>query len=240
MTLSAKAVEIRRMFSDIAPSYDLLNHLLSLQIDQRWRRRAVRESLRPGDTRVLDLCCGSGDFSLAYAKAMRPGTLVVGSDFAHPMLTRFNHKLAHGKSPDPTPRTIEADSLRVPFADGMFDIVSVAFGLRNLDGTQRGIDEMARLLRPQGRAVILEFCPPAKPNIFHRMFSLYFRHILPRIGRIVSRHPTAYSYLPKSVEGFPPREEIVEMLGRAGLTLRVAKDLTGGIATLFVAEKVAS
>jgi demethylmenaquinone methyltransferase/2-methoxy-6-polyprenyl-1,4-benzoquinol methylase len=240
MTLSAKVVEIRRMFSDIATSYDLLNHLRSLQIDQRWRRRAVRQSLRPTDTHVLDLCCGSGDFSLAYAKMMQPGTLVVGSDFAHPMLTRFNHKLANGRRSTPTPLTIEADSLRVPFADGLFDVVSVAFGLRNLDGTQGGIIEMARLLRPGGRAVILEFCPPAKPNVFHRMFSLYFRHILPRIGRVVSRHPTAYSYLPRSVEGFPPREEIVEMLDHAGLTLRTAKDLTGGIATLFVAEKVDS
>jgi demethylmenaquinone methyltransferase/2-methoxy-6-polyprenyl-1,4-benzoquinol methylase len=225
------------MFGDVAPTYDLLNHTLSLQIDRRWRTRAVRASLQPGDKRVLDLCCGTGDFALAYRRHLAPEGLVVGSDFAHPMLTHFNRKrerlAAHGSRLT----AVEADSLRVPFRDEMFDVVSVGFGLRNIDGTAAGLAEMARLTRRGGRIVILEFCPHAKPNLFHRLFRFYFRHVLPRIGRLVSRHPTAYSYLPKSVEGFPPREEVIALMDGAGLDLLVAKDLTGGIATLFVAEK---
>ena len=128
-------------------------------------------------------------------------------------------------------------NLALPFDDAQFDVVSVAFGLRNLDDTARGLAEMARVTRPGGRVVILEFSPPARPRLAHRLFRLYFRHVLPRIGRLVSRHPTAYNYLPQSVEGFPHRGRLVEMMGETGLRVLMAKDLTAGIATLFIGEK---
>ncbi len=236
MTLSPRALDIRRMFSTVAPRYDLLNRLLSLRVDRRWRRRAVREGLRPTDRRVLDLCCGTGDLAMAFGGAMAPGGKVVGLDFARPMLTLFRRKLERR---DHAPRfaLVEADSLVIPCADDLFDVVTVAFGLRNLDDTAAGIAEMARVTRRGGRLVILEFCPPAKPRLIHRLFQFYFHHISPRVGALISRHPTAYRYLPRSVEGFPPRERIVEMIHAAGLEPLVARDLTGGIATLFVAEK---
>jgi demethylmenaquinone methyltransferase/2-methoxy-6-polyprenyl-1,4-benzoquinol methylase len=225
------------MFGDVAPTYDLLNHALSLQIDRRWRRRAVRMSLRPDDCRVLDLCCGTGDFAIAFGQGLGARGRVVGIDFARPMLELFRRKRDRLTTHDSRLTIIEADGLRTPFPDATFDVVSIAFGLRNLDDTAAGILEMARLVRPGGRVVILEFCPPTRHNLFHRLFDFYFHHVLPRIGRLVSRHPTAYSYLPQSVEGFPPRERIVELLAEADLQMRVAKDLSGGIATLFVAER---
>lgn len=220
------------MFGDVAPTYDLLNRLLSMGIDKRWRRRAVAASLREGDTSVLDLCCGTGDLAMEYRRRLKPDGSVVASDFTRPMLTRFQQK-PHTEGI----RMVEADSLTLPFPSDKFDVVSVAFGLRNLDGTLDGIAEMARVAKPGGRVVILEFCPGERPRLSQRLFRLYFHHILPRIGALVSRHPTAYSYLPRSVEGFPPREQLITMMEQASLRVETARDLTGGIATLFVGEK---
>jgi demethylmenaquinone methyltransferase/2-methoxy-6-polyprenyl-1,4-benzoquinol methylase len=225
------------MFGAVAPTYDLLNRTLSLRVDTRWRRRAVRESLRPGDRRVLDLCCGTGDLALEYARRLEPGGQVIGLDFARPMLRLFQRKRERSAEAAVRPSALEADSLSLPFADAQFDVVSVAFGLRNIDGTLEGLREMTRVARPGGRVVVLEFSPPSRPRLAHRLFSLYFRHVLPRIGRLVSRHPTAYRYLPQSVEGFPSRERLVEMMGEAGLRVLLARDLTAGIATLFIGER---
>jgi demethylmenaquinone methyltransferase/2-methoxy-6-polyprenyl-1,4-benzoquinol methylase len=237
VTLSPHAAGVRRMFGDVAPRYDLLNHLLSLRIDMRWRRRAVAASLRPGDTRVLDLCCGTGDLALAYAWRMEPGGVVIGADFARPMLTLFQRKVSRLSTLDPRISMMETDSLALPFRDAMFDVVSIAFGLRNLDDPAAGLREMARVARPRGRVVVLDFCPPARPRLVHRIFNCYFRRVLPRIGALVSGHPTAYRYLPESVGRFPPRERLEEIMRGEGLRVTTSRDLTGGVATLLIGEK---
>jgi demethylmenaquinone methyltransferase/2-methoxy-6-polyprenyl-1,4-benzoquinol methylase len=225
------------MFGDLAPRYDLLNHLLSFQIDRRWRRSTVAACLRSSDHRVLDLCCGTGDLTLEFARRMQPGKQVVGADFAHPMLRLFERKLSRRSTLDPRPATLEADSLVLPFADDQFDVVSVAFGLRNLDSADRGIAEMTRVVRRGGRVTVLDFCPPARLRLRHRVFRFYFHRISPLIGRLISRHMSAYRYLPQSVETFPPRERLEEIMRERGLHVVVSRNLTGGIATLLVGEK---
>lgn len=238
MTLSPHAAAIRRMFGDVAPRYDLLNHLLSLQIDRRWRRRAAAAGVRPGDRRVLDLACGTGDLALACARRLTPGGLVVGLDFARPMLSLFRTKLARTVCRESRITAVEGDCLALPFRDALFDVVTIAFGLRNLDNPEAGLREMVRAARPGGRVVVLDFCPPTRACLRRRAFDWYFGRVLPRIGALVSRHPDAYRYLPESVGRFPPRERLEEMMRRAGLRVVVSEDLTGGIATLLIGERV--
>jgi len=221
--------QVRTIFSEIAPRYDLLNHLLSLNIDRRWRRLAVD---RLGDLdrdpaiRILDACAGTFDLSLELAR--RPGFSgrVTGSDFARPMLVSGRHKL-DGTRVDP----VCADTLRLPFPDGSFDGAMVAFGVRNLADVDAGFREFRRVLRPGGKLVILEFTTP--PNrLLRPLYLFYFHRILPVIGRIVSRHPWAYSYLPESVKEFPGPETLADKLLEAGFDEAPWRYLTGGIAAI--------
>jgi demethylmenaquinone methyltransferase / 2-methoxy-6-polyprenyl-1,4-benzoquinol methylase len=207
--------QVREMFTRIAPRYDLLNHLLSAQMDRLWRARTARE-LKPilerPDAVVLDLCCGTGD--LAFSLQRRAKARVLGVDFSHSMLLRAREKalVADGLAPLPF---LEADALRLPFADGAFDLVTSAFGFRNLASYEDGLREIFRVLKPGGTIGILEFTEPA-PGILGDAYRFYCRTVLPRIGGWISGDADAYAYLPKSVARFFRPEEFVALLGRVG------------------------
>lgn len=229
--------KIRSMFGDIAPTYDRLNHLLSLSIDKWWRRKTVR--LVPPDPTagpILDLCTGTGDLALAYDRAAGGRVPIVGADFCHPMLTRGRDKgLAAGAAERMT--FVEADAQRLPFADDLFQIVCVAFGLRNVTDTDRGLREMVRVCRPGGRVAVLEFSKP-RWQPFRAVYQWYFLHVLPRIGQWLSRSPhQAYRYLPQSVGEFPDGEALCERMRAAGLRDVVYRPFTFGVATLYVGTK---
>ncbi len=225
---AAKAAAVRSMFGAIAPRYDLLNHLLSLNIDRRWRRRAVDLLMegRPAQGVYLDACAGT--FDLAIELARRPGFdgRVIASDFAFPMLERGLPKL-RGTAVSP----VCADALRLPFPDAVFDGATVGFGVRNLAELDAGLRELARVLKPGARLVILEFATP-QWQPFRGLYLFYFRHILPRIGRLVSRHESAYTYLPESVLAFPEPAALAERMRTAGFDSVDWRTLTGGIVAI--------
>jgi demethylmenaquinone methyltransferase/2-methoxy-6-polyprenyl-1,4-benzoquinol methylase len=223
--------QVRRLFSEIAPSYDLLNHVLSLNVDRGWRRRAVAAlgwEANPEGT-YLDACAGTFDLSLELARRPHFAGRVIGSDFALPMLVQGVPKL-RGSRVAP----VCADALRLPFPDGSFAGATVGFGVRNLSDLDRGLAELRRVLRARARLVVLEFTTP--PNALVRaLYQLYFHQVLPRVGRWVSGHPWAYSYLPASVGAFPGPQELAERMRRAGFAEARWRLLTGGIAALHVA-----
>ncbi len=229
----ARENQVQTIFSEIAPRYDLLNHVLSLNIDRRWRRKAVARLDLPTDrpARVLDACAGTYDLSLELARRKGFEGEVVASDFARPMLVEGKGKL------DAAPvRPVCADSLRLPFADATFDAAMVAFGVRNLSDVARGFQEFARVLRPGGRLVVLEFTTPPNP-VVRWGYHAYFHRVLPVVGRIVSGHPWAYTYLPESVKEFPGPVRLADMLGEAGFATAEWGYLTGGIAALHVGTR---
>jgi demethylmenaquinone methyltransferase/2-methoxy-6-polyprenyl-1,4-benzoquinol methylase len=212
------SAEIREMFTRIAPRYDLLNHLLSGQMDKRWRARTARE-LKPildrPDATVLDLCCGTGDLTFALVRNAK--ARIVGADFSHTMLVRAKEKsaaLANGAAPTPF---FEADALRLPFADGSFDLVTSAFGFRNLANYEAGLREIFRVLKPGGTIAILEFTEPAS-GLMGDLYRFYCQKILPKIGGLISGDSAAYAYLPKSVARFFRPDEFVAQLLAVGYT----------------------
>lgn len=225
-----RAHQVRHIFSEIAPRYDLLNHVLSLNVDRGWRRKAIdrlKWEVTPGG-RYLDACAGTFDLSLELAG--RPGFSgsVVASDFARPMLVEGLPKIARAPI-----HPVCGDSLRLPFQDGTFDGAMVAFGVRNLADLAQGFREFVRVLRPGGRLVVLEFTEPPNP-ILRRLYFLYFRRVLPLIGRIVSGHPWAYTYLPESVRTFPGPALLADRMKQSGFSEARWELLSGGIAALHV------
>lgn len=222
----AKRSYVRQMFTAIAPRYDLLNHVLSLNVDRRWRRRAVDvlgwERARQG--RYLDLCAGTLDLGLELAR--RPGFdgRVVAADFVVPMLRL-------GRRKRPTIAGVGADALALPFPARRFDGCVVGFGIRNLADMDDGLREIARVLKPGGRLVILDFAMPTAWPI-RPLYLFYFRHVLPRVGRVVSKHTGAYSYLPASVAEFPAPDELARRLATAGFQRVGFRRLSFGIAGL--------
>ena len=227
---------VRQMFGEIAPRYDLLNHLLSAGVDHYWRWRAVRRAAPTLAGPILDLCTGTGDLALAYQRAAAGKVQVVGADFCRPMLVRGKEKaLATGKQPPVT--FIEADAQQLPFRSDAFQIVSVAFGLRNVSDTARGLSEMVRVCQRGGLVVVLEFSQPTWPPL-RALYGWYFRHVLPRIGQAVSRNRhDAYNYLPESVGEFPAGAALAEMMTEAGLVDVTFTPLTFGVATLYIGRK---
>ncbi len=220
------------MFGQIAGRYDLLNHLLSLNTDKYWRWRAVRKVPPVGDAPILDLCTGTGDLALAYHQAGRGRVPVVGADFCHEMLVIGRRKGAARGIP-----FVEADAMQLPFPSDHFQIVSVAFGLRNVASTERGLAEMARVCQPGGKVVVLEFSTPTWQP-FRAFYLWYFHRVLPKIGQILSRNQfDAYSYLPESVGEFPSGRALAEKMEAAGLTSVMYHPLTLGVATLYVGTK---
>jgi demethylmenaquinone methyltransferase/2-methoxy-6-polyprenyl-1,4-benzoquinol methylase len=234
--LDKRETRIRRMFGAIAPTYDLLNHLLSLNIDRSWRRRTTR-LVPPGpDGPILDLCTGTGDLAFAYDQAADGQLAIVGADFCHEMLVRASAK-AKKKGAEERIRFLEADAQQLPFDNDMFQITAVAFGLRNVTDTDRGIREMVRVTRPGGRVAILEFSQP-RHWLFGRLYRFYFRRILPAVGQLISRsQDDAYQYLPASVMDFPDGEALADRLRGHGLIEVSWYPFTFGIATLYVGRK---
>jgi demethylmenaquinone methyltransferase/2-methoxy-6-polyprenyl-1,4-benzoquinol methylase len=222
----AKRSYVRAMFTAIAPRYDLLNHLLSLNVDRAWRRRAVTRvavERAPGGT-YLDCCAGTLDLGAELARRGEFRGRVVGADFVVPML-----KLGRNKAP--ALRPVGADALRLPFGDGAFDGALVGFGIRNLADLDAGLRELRRVLRPGGRLVVLEFTlPTAQP--LRALYLAYFRHVLPAVGRAVSKHTNAYSYLPASVAEFPGPDDLAARMRAAGLADVGYERLTFGIAAV--------
>jgi len=235
MVVDKSETRVRRMFGQIARRYDLLNHLLSLNVDRYWRWRAVRAVPPRGEGPLLDVCTGTGDLALAYYRASRAGTAIVGADFCRPMLEIGRQK---GLRAGANGRLgwVEADSQHLPFPDNHFEIVSVAFGLRNVTDTQRGLAEMTRVCRPGGRVLVLEFSTPGFP--LRPFYNWYFRHVLPRIGQLLARNrDEAYNYLPQSVGEFPQGEALAIKMRAAGLKEVRFRRLTLGIATMYFGTK---
>jgi demethylmenaquinone methyltransferase/2-methoxy-6-polyprenyl-1,4-benzoquinol methylase len=234
--LDKREVRIRRMFGAIAPTYDLLNHLLSFNIDRFWRWRTTRLVPPIGDGPILDLCTGTGDLALAYDRAAGRTLRIVGADFCGEMLDRAEKKTLKKKAAERI-RYVQADAQRLPFADNTFQIVCVAFGLRNVTDTDRGLAEMTRVARPGGRVAILEFSKP-RGSVFGKLYQMYFRCILPRVGQAISRsEDNAYRYLPESVGEFPDGEALAERMRLHGLKDVTWKPFTFGIATLYIGTK---
>jgi demethylmenaquinone methyltransferase/2-methoxy-6-polyprenyl-1,4-benzoquinol methylase len=224
---------VRGMFGRIARRYDLANHLLSFNLDRYWRARAVsrvRHVLRRPGARALDLCCGTGDLLLGLEAA---GGQVWGSDFCHPMLTAAMAKLARRGF---APRLFESDALALPAADGSFDLVTVAFGFRNLANCRLGLEEMRRVLRPGGVAAILEFSQPPGAA-FAALYGFYSRRLLPVIGGAISGSRDAYAYLPDSVRKFPAAEQLAAEMRQVGFADVSFERMTGGIVCLHLGTR---
>lgn len=225
------AARIRAMFGRVAPRYDLLNHLLSASLDRVWRRQLARSLTLPAGARVLDLCCGTGD----QAEALRRSEVeIVAADFCLPMLALAKPKFARGETPSPAP--LQADALVLPFPNASFDAASVSFGLRNVADLGRALAELIRVLKPGGELAVLEFAIPVWQPL-KALYLLYFRQLLPRIGRLVSSDPAAYTYLPSSVLEFPQREEFNRKMSEAGFDDVSFAGLSGGILCLYRGRK---
>jgi demethylmenaquinone methyltransferase/2-methoxy-6-polyprenyl-1,4-benzoquinol methylase len=233
--LDRREVRIRRMFDGIAPRYDLLNHLLSLNIDKAWRQRAVR--MVPATTGpVLDLCTGTGDLAFEYDRACGGRIPIVGADFAGAMLSQAVEK-SRRRGSHPRIGFVQADAQRLPFADATFELAAVAFGLRNVTNTARGLAEMTRVVRPGGHVAVLEFSRP-RHWFFGRAYRAYFRYLLPLVGQLFSRSgEKAYAYLPASVMEFPDGEALAHHMRAAGLQEVTFTPFTFGIATLYVGTR---
>jgi len=235
---------VREMFTAIAPRYDLLNHVLSLNIDRMWWRRTARtfrDIVSRPDARILDLCCGTGDMTFALRRqAGKSPTQILGADFSHAMLQRATAKSAaqrNGSTSERSapaslePRWIEADALNLPFPAAHFDLVTSAFGFRNLADYDAGLREIVRVLRPGGECGILDFAEPA--GAMGALYRIYFKQVLPRVGTFISGVRGPYAYLPASVERFPPPEEMLARMKRAGFAEATWTPYSFGIAGLY-------
>ncbi len=231
---ASAAVAVREMFGSIAPKYDLLNHVLSMNVDRLWwnRTACVFDAIlsRP-DARVLDLCCGTGDMTFAlHRRTKGKAAELVGADFAHPMLVR-----AAQKTGDRAIRWIEADALNLPLAEGQFDLVTAAFGFRNLANYDRGLAEIYRVLAANGEVGILDFGEPK--GLIGALYRVYFRHVLPALGTVISGVSGPYAYLPRSVQRFPAPEEMLQRMRTVGFREVSWTPYTFGIAGLYRGKK---
>lgn len=223
------------MFNDIAPSYDRLNHLMSLGIDNLWRKKALKEIIDGTEQQILDVACGTGDSTIAIAKAMAPGGKVTGIDISTGMMEPLMRKAAREGVHDRI-KLLKADALEMPFADASFHRVTCAFGIRNFEDKEKGLSEFLRVLKPGGRCVILELGIPEKPFL-RSLYDIYFMHVLPLIGGVVSGNKAAYCYLPASVHAFPSPEVFCAMMEGAGFRMVRHRSLTFGLCRLFTGEK---
>lgn len=223
------------MFDAIAGRYDFLNHLLSAGLDKQWRARAVEALHLTGGETVLDLCAGTADFAIAAAAGARPVKRVVGVDFSAAMLQVGKAKVETGRWKSRI-NLVRGDATGIPLGDASVDAVTIGFGIRNVEDPARALREIIRVLRPGGKLAILEFSLP-RTAVLRRFYLWYFNNVLPRIGRLVSRHPSAYSYLPASVQTFPSPDEFSQQLQTAGFDTVRATPVSFGIVYMFVASK---
>ncbi|MFN0138934.1 MAG: bifunctional demethylmenaquinone methyltransferase/2-methoxy-6-polyprenyl-1,4-benzoquinol methylase UbiE [Pyrinomonadaceae bacterium] len=229
---TAHSTAVKEMFAGIAGRYDLLNHVLSLNIDKRWRRLVadeLRDTLDRKDATVLDVACGTGDLSLELQRNSK--AQVIGTDFCRPMLA-----IAHRKSRSANIPYVEADAMALPVADERFDAATIAFGLRNLPNYENGLRELCRVIKPGGKLVVLECSHPPLP-VFRQLYEFYFSRILPRIGGLVSGSRAAYTYLPESVSKFPEQDALADLMKNCGFAEVRFQNLTGGIAAIHVGVK---
>jgi len=242
--LEDKRGRIQEMFSAIAGTYDLLNHLLSLNLDRRWRRKAAKLApMQPGQ-KVLDLCCGTGDLAITFAELYPELTIIVGVDFAEAMLGIANNKMRTGRAKEyfgrcnfPYIKWLCSDAECLPFADEQFDCVSCAFGIRNLQNLLCGLQESYRVLKSGGHLVILEFAMP-NHRLFEWLYAGYFRLVLPLIGSIIAKDAQgAYHYLPESVRSFSSAAELTETIRKTGFEAVHVERISGGIVAAYVARK---
>ena len=225
---------VHQLFSGIAGKYDLLNHLLSANIDKRWRRlvaRMLADVLQNPKAKVLDVACGTGDLSLELNKDAK--AKIIGTDFCRPMLAIAQEKT--GKKGASVPY-VEADGMNLSFADETFDAVTIAWGLRNFPNWKNGLIELRRVLKTGGRLIVLEFSDPVVPG-FKQLFQFYFSHILPRIGGAVSGSRDSYEYLPDSVAKFPDQKNLAALMREIGFDRVEYKNLTGGIVAIHSGTK---
>ena len=222
------------MFDAIASRYDFLNHFLSVGLDTRWRRRAIRELHVSSHARVLDGCTGTADLAIEAAAAGRD-VQVVGVDFAGAMLTLGLRKL-RARQLDRRVFLLRGDATRVPIGDAWADAATIGFGIRNVAEPEQALGELARVVKPGGRLAILEFGEPRLPGL-RTLYRWYFQYLLPRVGRVVSKHDSAYSYLPASVGTFPPPAQFAAMISSHGFTGVKAVPLSFGIVYLYVATR---
>jgi demethylmenaquinone methyltransferase/2-methoxy-6-polyprenyl-1,4-benzoquinol methylase len=234
---ASAARAVREMFTSIAPRYDLLNHVLSLNVDRMWWRRAsrtFRHILSRPDAHILDLCCGTGDMTFALRRrAGKSSPKIIGADFSHAMLQRATAKSAASKTA--APGWVEADALTLPLPDANFDLVTSAFGFRNLADYDAGLREIVRVLRPGGECGILDFGEPK--GMMGALYRIYFKQILPRIGTMISGVKGPYAYLPASVQRFPEPQEMIARMKNAGFAEASWTPYTFGIAGLYRGKK---
>jgi len=226
---------VRGMFGRVAARYDLLNHLLSFNLDKSWRAHTVKrvaDILTRPDAKVLDLCCGTGDVLLSLA-GRHSKAAIFGSDFCHPMLIEAQRKIAAQKVPSPL---FEADALELPLASESLDLITVAFGFRNLTNYRHGLIELARVLKPGGVLAILEFSQPTNPA-FAALYGFFSTRVLPRVGGLISGSPDAYKYLPESIKKFPAAEPLADRMRVAGFSRVEFERMIGGAVALHLGTK---
>jgi demethylmenaquinone methyltransferase / 2-methoxy-6-polyprenyl-1,4-benzoquinol methylase len=229
----SKKEEVAEMFNNISARYDFLNHFLSLGIDKLWRKKAVKmlQDLKP--KRILDLATGTGDFAIALLK-LNPDE-IIGADISDGMLEHGRVKMTK-RGVENIIQMINADSENLPFEEGYFDAITVGFGVRNYENLEQGLSEMLRVLRKEGKAVILEFSKPKKFPI-KQLFGFYSKRIIPFLGKKISKDDAAYAYLPESVEAFPEGQGFLDILTKVGYKDVQARTVSGGIATIYTGVK---
>ena len=230
-----KKEKVREMFDNIAPSYDKLNHVLSMNVDKLWRRHALKEIVDGSAQRILDVACGTGDSTISIARAAGEGSTVTGVDISEGMMALVEGKAARAGVGDRIGLQV-ADGEALPYEDGTFDRVTCAFGIRNFEHKERGLEEFRRVLKPGGRAVILELSVPQN-RLVRWGYDLYFSHLLPAIGGAVSGDKAAYRYLPASVHNFPAPKDFCRMMEEAGFTAVRCRTFTFGLCRMFTGEK---
>ena len=230
-----KKEKVREMFDNIAPSYDRLNHVLSMNVDKLWRRHALKEIVEGTSQRILDVACGTGDSTVSIAKAVTEGSEVIGVDISEGMMALVKGKAEKAGVANRISLQV-ADGEALPYEEGAFDRVTCAFGIRNFEHKEKGLSEFFRVLKPGGRAVILELSVPQN-RLVRWAYDLYFLHILPRIGGAVSGDKAAYRYLPASVHHFPAPKEFCRMMEAAGFRAVRCRTFTFGLCRMFVGER---
>ena len=230
-----KKEKVREMFDNIAPTYDKLNHVLSMNVDKLWRRHALREIVDGSVQRILDVACGTGDSTVSIARAVAEGSEVVGADISEGMMALVKGKAEKAGVADRIKLQV-ADGEALPYGDGAFDRVTCAFGIRNFEHKEQGLKEFLRVLKPGGKAVILELSVPQN-RLVRKVYDLYFTHLLPAVGGAVSGDKAAYRYLPASVHSFPASKDFCRMMEDAGFTAVHCRSFTCGLCRLFVGER---